>query len=77
MTEYKATSLWDFAATLARNADGPAIEGNDINVAYAVLEAHSFDGMGRCQECDGNDRVAYWPCATVRAVAACFGIEAP
>jgi hypothetical protein len=77
VTAHRATSLWDFAATLARAVDGPAVEGNDINVATAVLEAHSFNDQAMCQECNSNDLPRPWPCATVRVVATCFGIEEP
>lgn len=72
MTAHKATSLWDFAAALARG-----IDRNENTAAMAVLEAHSFNEQAMCQECDGNDRHRPWPCATVRVIATCYGIEAP
>jgi len=67
---YKASSLWDFASMLtARTAH--------IDAVQPVLERHSFDALGNCEECNQAERCASWPCPTIRDVARAVRIEAP
>jgi len=67
---YKASSLWDFASMLAARTA-------HIDAVQPVLERHSFNDMGMCEECDDHDRCIRWPCPTIRDVARAVRIEAP
>jgi hypothetical protein len=73
---YKPTSLWDFAAYVAR-----ALEREECAALETVFEVHSFESRGGVSGCVHCSKFAEhsvdWPCETVSAAAVQLGAAKP